>query len=141
MKDYYIFQHCNLDADEKVLRISGERKRRLPVEEIAGLHLLSGYTLTSGVIDLAAKNNIPIHAYNYYGIYHGTFFPPPVEPTGSILIDQVQSRLDEKRRLGFAYEALKPYVRGDSFDSQKVAPARLRGIETINGVAMIYTYV
>lgn len=102
MKDYYIFQHCQLDADEHVLRISGEKKRRLPVEEIAGLHLLSGYTLTSGVIELAAKHNIPIHAYNYYGVYRGTFFPPPVEPTGSILISQVQSRLDEERRIEIA---------------------------------------
>lgn len=102
MKDYYIFQHCKLDADEHVLRIDGEKKRRLPVEEIAGLHLLAGYTMTSGVIELAAKHNIPLHAYNYHGVYRGTFFPPPVEPTGSILIGQVQSRLDEDRRVEMA---------------------------------------
>lgn len=102
MKDYYIFQHSKLDADEHVLRIEGEKKRRLPVEEIAGLHLLAGYTMTSGVIELAAKHNIPIHAYNYYGVYRGTFFPPPVEPTGSILISQVRSRLDESRRVELA---------------------------------------
>ena len=102
MKDYYIFQNCKLDADEHVLRISGDKKRRLPVEEIAGLHLLAGYTMTSGVIELAGKHNFAIHAYNYYGIYRGTFFPPPVEPTGAILISQVRSRLDEKRRIDIA---------------------------------------
>lgn len=107
MKDYYIFQHCALDADQHVLRISGEKKRRLPVEEIAGLHLLSGYTLTSGVIELAAKNNFPIHVYNYYGVYRGTFFPPPVEPTGSVLISQVQSRMDEMQRIGIARSILE----------------------------------
>ena len=107
MKDYYIFQNCKLDADEHVLRISGEKKRRLPVEEIAGLHLLAGYTMTSGVIELAGKHNFAIHAYNYYGIYRGTFFPPPVEPTGAILISQVKSRLDEERRIGIARRILK----------------------------------
>ena len=107
MKDYYIFQNCKLEADEHILRIEGEKMRRLPVDEIAGLHLMSGYTLTSGVIDLAAKHNIPIHAYNYYGKYHGTFFPPPVEPTGSILISQVKSRLDEMQRLLIAHQILK----------------------------------
>ena len=35
MKDYYIFQHCKLDADEHVLHIEGDKSRRLPVEEIA----------------------------------------------------------------------------------------------------------
>ena len=55
MKDYYIFQNSQLDADEKILRVvSGSEQRRLPVEEIAGLHLLTGYSLTSGVLELAA---------------------------------------------------------------------------------------
>jgi len=107
VKDYYIFQNCKLDADEHVLRISGEKKRRLPVEEIAGLHLLAGYTMTSGVIELAGKHNFAIHAYNYYGIYRGTFFPPPVQPTGAILIGQVRSRLDEERRIGIARDILR----------------------------------
>lgn len=144
MKDYYIFQNCALDADEHVLRISGEAKRRLPVEEIAGLHLLAGYTMTSGVVDLAAKHNIPIHAYNYYGVYHGTFFPPPVEPTGSILIGQVQSRLDEDRRIEMARcilvasnhsanALLKPFgvelrkeLEGENIETLMLSEARVR---------------
>ncbi|MDO9537005.1 MAG: CRISPR-associated endonuclease Cas1 [Thermoplasmata archaeon] len=144
MKDYYIFQHCKLDADEHVLHIEGDKSRRLPVEEIAGLHLLSGYTITSGVIDLAAKHYIPIHAYNYYGVYHGTFFPPPVEPTGSILISQVKSRLDEGRRLELAKciletsnrstnSLLKPFdlelsndIEGETVEALMLSEARVR---------------
>lgn len=113
MKDYYVFQNCQLDADEHVLRVTGAEQRRLPVEEIAGLHLLTGYTMTSGVVELAAKHNFPIHAYSYNGAYRGTFFPPPVEPTASLLISQVRSHLDEERRmeigraiLGAAEEAM-----------------------------------
>jgi len=144
MKEYYVFQQCHLDADEKVLRVSGEQKRRLPVEEISGLHLLAGYTLTSGVINLAAKHNIPIHVYNYYGIYRGTFFPPPVEPTGSIIISQLQSRLDEGRRTEIArsildasnkatFALLEPFdivhkaeVEGSDIESLLLAEARVR---------------
>jgi CRISPR-associated protein Cas1 len=100
MKDYYVLQECVLEGDSHVLRvISADKQRRLPVEEIAGLHLMAGYTLTSGVIDLAAEHNFPIHVYNYYGVYRGTFFPPPVEPTGSILISQLESFQNEERRL------------------------------------------
>lgn len=99
MKDYYVFQNCQLDADEKVLRIMGSEMRRLPVEEIAGLHLLSGYSLTSGVLELASRHEFPIHAYSFSGRYLGTFLPPPIEPTSSILIAQVISHIDVSVRL------------------------------------------
>ena len=107
MKDYYVFQECKLDADEKVLRVSGKDTRRLPVEEIAGLHLLSGFTLTSGVLELASKHHIPIHFYSYYGTYRGTFFPPPVEPTGSIIITQVKSIMNKENRVLVAKSILR----------------------------------
>ncbi len=110
MKDFYVFQNCKLEADEHVLRVTAaedEDIRRLPVEEIAGLHLLTGYTMTSGVVELAAKNNFPIHVYNYNGAYRGTFFPPPVESTASLLISQVRSRLDESRRMAIARSIMK----------------------------------
>ena len=105
MKDYYIFQNCQLEADEHVLRVTnaeGGEIRRLPVEEIAGLHLLTGYTLTSGVLELASAHYFPIHVYSYNGAYRGTFFPPPVESTASLLITQVRSRVDEERRMKIA---------------------------------------
>jgi len=106
MKDYYVFQECKLDADERVLRVSGAQQRRLPVEEIAGLHLLSGFTMTSGVLNLASKHNIPVHFYSYYGTYRGTFFPPPIEPTGSLIIGQVKSIMDENKKLNLAKSIL-----------------------------------
>ena len=100
MKDYYVFQNSQLDADEKVLRVtSNGEQRRLPVEEVAGLHLLTGYTLTSGVLELASKHDFPIHVYGYNGAYKGTFFPPPIEPTASILISQVESHTNQRRRM------------------------------------------
>lgn len=107
VKDYYVLQQCDLEADEHVLRVEGDKMRRLPVEEVSALHLMSGYTLTSGVIDLAAEHDFPIHVYNYYGIYRGTFFPPPVQPTGSLLISQLESYQDEERRLEIARTILE----------------------------------
>ena len=107
MKDYYVLQNVELDGDQNVLRVTGPEQRRLPVEEIAAIHLMAGYTLTSGVIDLAAEHNFPIHVYNYYGVYRGSFFPPPVEPTSSILISQVRAHLDAERRLAIGRSILE----------------------------------
>jgi CRISPR-associated protein Cas1 len=99
MKDFYVFQNCQLEADERVLKVIGSDQRRLPVEEVSGLHLLSGYTVTSGVFELAAKHEFPIHMYGYSGRYVGSFLPPPVEPTSSILVSQVESHLNKPRRV------------------------------------------
>ncbi len=108
VKDYYVFQNSQLDADEKILRVtSGGEQRRLPVEEIAGLHLLSGFEITSGVLELASKHDFPIHVYGYYGTYRGTFFPPPIEPTASILISQVTSHINRDRRLEIARSIIR----------------------------------
>jgi len=114
MKDYYILQQVELDGDQNVLRVTGNEQRRLPVEEIEALHLMAGYTLTSGVVDLAAEHNFPIHVYNYYGVYRGSFFPPPLEATSSILISQVKARLDASRRLDIARSILEHATRAMS---------------------------
>jgi CRISPR-associated protein Cas1 len=99
LKDFYVFQNCQLEADERVLMVIGSEQRRLPVEEISALHLLSGYAITSGVFELAARHEFPMHMYSYSGRYVGSFLPPPVEPTSSILISQVESHIDKSRRL------------------------------------------
>ncbi len=144
MKDYYVLQQCELEADEKILRVNGEKMRRLPVEDIKGIHLLAGYTLTSGVINLAAEHNFSIHVYNYYGIYKGSFFPPPVQPTGSLLIAQLESFQDEHRKLEIARAILEagnaaantlldPFnlriegqVHGDGLEGLRLEEARIR---------------
>lgn len=144
VKDYYVLQQCDLEADEHVLRVEGDKMRRLPVEEVSALHLMSGYTLTSGVVDLAAEHDFPIHVYNYHGIYRGTFFPPPVQPTGSLLISQVESYQDEARRFEIAKAILEtanastntllaPFdleiettVSGDTIEDLRLEEARVR---------------
>lgn len=107
MKDYYVFRNVQLDADQHVLRVSGGVNRRLPVEEVAGLHLLAGYSITSGVLNLAATHGIPIHVYGYRGTYRGTFFPPPVEPTSSILVRQLLAHLSKEKRIDIARAILQ----------------------------------
>lgn len=144
VKDYYVLQQCDLEADGHILRVDGAKMRRIPVEDIKGIHLLAGYTMTSGVVDLAAEHDFPIHVYNYYGIYKGTFFPPPVEPTGSLLIAQLESFQDEDRKLEIARTILEtgnaaanallaPFdlqietqVHGDTVEDLRLAEARIR---------------
>ncbi len=107
MKDYYLLQHANLEADETTLTVRAAELRRIPVEQISGLHLLAGYTLTSGVTELAAEHSFPIHFYNYHGAYRGTFLPPPVNLTSGTLTRQVLAARDDSTRHERAREILE----------------------------------
>lgn len=112
MKDYYVFQNVQLEADETTLTVRGQEMRRIPVEQIEGLHLLSGYTLTSGVLELAARHDFPLHAYGHGGGYRGTFFPKPVNQAAAPLIQQVLENQDPARRLARAREIAEASWRG-----------------------------
>lgn len=106
MKDYYALQHVHLEADETTLTIRTNELRRIPVEQIAGLHLSSGYDLTSGVVELASRHAFPIHFYNFHGAYRGSFLPPPVNPMATPFVQQVIENQDPSRRLVRAREIL-----------------------------------
>lgn len=106
MKDYYVMQHAALEADETTLTVNAAESRRLPVEQVAGLHLLAGYSMTSGVFDLAARHAFPIHMYGYHGTYRGTFLPREGNGAAWPLIRQVQENQDPSLRLQRAHEIL-----------------------------------
>lgn len=144
MKDYYAIQNAHLEADETTLTVRTHEMRRIPVEQVAGLHLLAGYSLTSGVLELAASHAFPIHVYAHGGGYRGTFFPPPVTPTAHVLVRQVAEHQDAARRLRRAREILQAAAHGmdhllapfglhapllahaDTLDDLRLAEARVR---------------
>lgn len=57
MNDYYTFQNIKVQADEKtvMIRPAEGNLRRLPVEQVSGLHRLAGYAITDGLVNLANR--------------------------------------------------------------------------------------
>ncbi len=107
MKNYYVFQHGNLDADDKTVRFQGEDTRKIPVEQIDGLHLLAGFTLTSGVLHAATEHEFPIHIYGFYGNYLGSFIPKNGPQSAERLLGQLRSHDDPAQRLGIGKGIMK----------------------------------
>jgi CRISPR-associated protein Cas1 len=68
--------------------------------------------MTSGVVELAAGHDFPIHVYAYGGGYRGTFFPPPVSSTAHVLVRQVAENQDPVRRLRRGRELLDAAAQG-----------------------------
>ncbi|MDY0844530.1 CRISPR-associated endonuclease Cas1, partial [Streptococcus thermophilus] len=53
-------------------------------------------------LNYLAQMKIPVHFFNYYGFYTGSFYPKEQNVSGTILIQQVQAYTDPKRRLYYA---------------------------------------
>lgn len=85
--------------------IDGNKKFR-PVEAVSDIFLFSEHTLNTKLLNFLGQQGIPLHVFNYYGFYSGSFFPKEQFLSGHVTITQAKHYLDNKKRLVLAYEFL-----------------------------------
>ena len=116
-ENYHLTRNGRLVREENTVYYIAEEvgKRPLPVEKIHALYAYGRISFTSGVISYLAKNHIPLHFFNYYGYYEGTFYPREFLVSGDILVAQVEHYLNNKKRMEIARE----FVRGAAANIEK----------------------
>ena len=65
---------------------------------------LLGNDLNTKALVFLNRHGIPVHVYNYYGYYSGTFYPREKLVSGVIVVDQVAHYTDPEKRLFLARE-------------------------------------
>ena len=76
MKEYYVLKNGRLRRHENTIEfVNGDQKRSLPLHNIYSLHLFGETDLNTKVLNFLSQNGIPIHFYNFYGYYSGSFYP------------------------------------------------------------------
>ncbi|MFA4661942.1 type I-B CRISPR-associated endonuclease Cas1b [Pyrococcus kukulkanii] len=128
-----------------VFFVNENGKKALPIQNISEIHCFAPTTLTSGVIKLLADNDVPVHFYNKYGYYRGSFMPAEGQISGAIVIAQASHYLDRKKRAYIAREFLNGIkasmirlLKSQSVDSMDIeeievkgeSPQELMGIES-----------
>ncbi|ACM22890.1 CRISPR-associated protein, Cas1 family [Thermotoga neapolitana DSM 4359] len=106
-KNYYVFSSGRVKRHENTILIeyqkAGMQQRKfIPVENIDQIFFLGEVDLNSKFLDFAAKNNIVLHFFNYYGYYTGSFYPREKFISGELLVRQVEHYLDSEKRLTLA---------------------------------------
>ena len=61
------------------------KKKVVPIKDIDSFHILTEASFNTKFLDFCSQNKIPIHYYNYYGFYSGTFYPKEYLLSGSLL--------------------------------------------------------
>lgn len=81
----------------------GERQT-IPVEDVDALWAFGELELNARVLVFLSQHKIPIHFFNYYGFYAGTYYPREYLQAGYLLVRQVRHYSNRRLRLVIARE-------------------------------------
>lgn len=111
MKDYYIFKSGRIRRSQNTIKLEfADRKKSLPLNDISSIHLFGETDLNTKLVVFLNQHGIPLHFYNYYGYYCGSFYPREKLLSGFLIVKQVQHYLDEQKRLDLAKEFVKSAI-------------------------------
>jgi CRISPR-associated protein Cas1 len=90
-------------------------KRPIPIEDVEAFYLFGETDLNTKLLNFLARHRVPLHVFNYYGFYSGTFYGRQEISSGYLLVHQVRHYDDAARRL----EIARRLVDGASFNILK----------------------
>ena len=81
-------------------------RKPIPVQDIEAFYCFGELDFNARFFNYLSQHNIPLHLFNYYGYYAGSFIPREYLPSGFTVVEQVRAYLDPHRRLLIARELI-----------------------------------
>lgn len=113
-RSFYIYNNGNLKRKDNTLTFitDDHNKRDIPIEQIKDIYVMSEMTFNTSLINILSQKGIPMHFFNYYSFYSGSFYPREYLVSGNLLVNQVQAYTDLDKRL----EIAKSFVEGAAYN-------------------------
>lgn len=103
-ESYFIFSNGEMKRKDNVVRITASdgRTKDLKIEMTRDIYLFGEIDTNTKCLNYLASMKIPIHIFNYYGYYTGTFYPKESNVSGKLFVKQVENYTDKTKRLEIA---------------------------------------
>jgi CRISPR-associated protein Cas1 len=87
---------------ERPVRVA--ERRTIPVEDVDAVWAFGELELNARVLVFLAQHKVPVHFFNYYGFYAGSFYPREYLHAGYLVVRQVRHYSNRRLRLAIARE-------------------------------------
>lgn len=121
-KTYYLFNPGRLSRKDNTLKFTpvdedGNEKqpRYIPVEAVEQFYIFGSLDANSTMYNFLGRQDIPVHFFDYFENYTGSFMPRDYLLSGKMLIRQVKLHEDNKARM----ELASGIIEGASFNMIK----------------------
>jgi CRISP-associated protein Cas1 len=109
MKSYYVLSNGRVMRKDNTLYIENAagQKKPIPVEDVDSLYLYGEVDVNTKLLVFLGQKHIPLHVFNYYGFYSGSYYPREYLHSGYLLVHQVRHYSDPARRLALSREMVR----------------------------------
>ncbi|MCO6488647.1 MAG: type I-B CRISPR-associated endonuclease Cas1 [Phaeodactylibacter sp.] len=121
-KAFYLFNPGRMSRSDNTLRFdpaetaeAPARPRFLPVEGISALYVFGSLDTNSALYNFLGRKHVPVHFFDYYQHYTGSFSPREYLLAGQMLIAQTDAYRSGKQRVRIA----RALVEGATFNMLK----------------------
>jgi len=113
-RSYFLYSNGTLKRKDNTITFINEKeeKKDIPIEMIDAFYIMSEMNFNTKFINYISQFGIPIHFFNYYTFYTGSFYPRETMVSGQLLVKQVEHYLNEEKRIEIARE----FIEGASFN-------------------------
>lgn len=121
-KAYYLFNPGRMSRRDNTLKFQptpadgkDEKPRYLPVSGVSALYVFGSVDANSAMYNFLGRKHIPVHFFDYYKHYTGSFSPKEYLLAGKMLVAQADAYRSKKKRLGIA----TAFIEGATFNMLK----------------------
>lgn len=89
-----------------------DERKDIPIENVGDIYVMSEMSFNTSLINILSQYGIPVHFFNYYSFYTGSFYPKEQLVSGNLLVRQVEHYTDYEKRMKIA----KAFIEGASYN-------------------------